>query len=210
MYVSDTTSGRCDLLQISVILPSLNPRQFVAPIVDCEAGFYPRILKRHPHWAICSLGVFTVISWRCKGLPFSKTAELLAYWTKPGSERALGSPHFLRLFFPFTKCFRSGRKITCAGHRLGRGRPDGATRRSWLALLPRWRPGGETRFAGALPAQRGRARGGGRAARWGGLAPREVPLAAAAGPAPLTWAAAQERQSRCHPLLRGWTGRGRR
>lgn len=60
------------------------------------------------------------------------------------------------------------------------------TRGSLSALLPHGRLGGQSRLPGALPAERGRARGGG-GSSGGGPARRKV--AAAAVPALLTWAA---------------------
>lgn len=44
-YVSGPTSASLDLLQIMVMLLFLNSRQFVSLLLECEGGFYWRILE---------------------------------------------------------------------------------------------------------------------------------------------------------------------
>lgn len=153
----------------------LNSRQFVSLLLECEAGFYWKILKSSGS----ELSVLHV------DLPLSlKESCVTLSHVNHASLRALGLPRFPRELYPIIKCSRSRQTvIQRRGKRRGpRGRIN---RESLFALLPHGRLGGETHRSGALPAERGRRRGAPGAP--GRAGPGEG--TAAAAPAPLTWAA---------------------
>lgn len=100
-YVFSPTSGSLDLPQITAILLLLNSRQFVSLLLECEAGFYWRILKStSSELSVLHVDLPLCLKESCVTLSHANHASL----------RALGWLYFPRTLYPLVNIPDQGKQ----------------------------------------------------------------------------------------------------